>query len=84
MMSVVLQREEDNKVVCYLKGADVAVAEKLANKDGKNEMMLTEELEGYAGKGLRTLMYAMKEMGDENEGGEEKDVELLGISGVED
>ena len=65
MMSTVVQRESDGKLMCYTKGADSQVYECILNK-GDNEKKLLTQLGNCAIAGLRTLMFASRVV-DKNE-----------------
>jgi phospholipid-transporting ATPase len=54
-------RTPEGKVVCYTKGADTVILERLAKDNPFTEVTLTH-LEEYAGDGLRTLCLAMREI----------------------
>ena len=56
-MSITVKK--DNKVLNFVKGADMMIKLKLRNQDNSP---LFEELDNYAKQGLRTLMFAMKEV----------------------
>ncbi|KAF2270296.1 phospholipid-translocating P-type ATPase [Lojkania enalia] len=58
-------RAPDGKIVCYTKGADTVILERLAKDNPFVEVTLTH-LEEYAAEGLRTLCLAMREI-PENE-----------------
>jgi len=91
-MSVVVKREQDGRIINFIKGADMAVVPRLteASKTGSAK---TIDLMNYeASHGLRTLMFSKKDLdaGVEETIKEvpeeelEKDQELLGITGLED
>lgn len=58
-------RTPEGKIVCYCKGADTVILERLAKDNPYTEVTLTH-LEEYAAEGLRTLCLAMREI-PENE-----------------
>lgn len=58
-------RTPEGKIVCYCKGADTVILERLAKDNPYVEVTLTH-LEEYAADGLRTLCLAMREI-PENE-----------------
>lgn len=58
-------RTPEGKIVCYTKGADTVILERLAKENPFVEVTLTH-LEEYAAEGLRTLCLAMREI-PENE-----------------
>lgn len=58
-------RTPEGKVVCYTKGADTVILERLGKNNPFTETTLTH-LEEYAAEGLRTLCLAMREI-PENE-----------------
>ena len=78
MMSIVLQRESDDLIMSYLKGADTVLP--------IQNTQLLDKLESYGGLGLRTLVYAQKRINDLNqiENAETSEIEIIGISAVED
>jgi phospholipid-transporting ATPase len=58
-------RTPEGKIICYCKGADTVILERLAKDNPYTEVTLTH-LEEYAAEGLRTLCLAMREI-PENE-----------------
>ena len=62
MMSVVAMRAEDNAVKCFCKGADEVVQTRLADCNTRTQENLIEQIERYAVKGLRTLMFAYRDV----------------------
>lgn len=58
-------RTPEGKIVCYTKGADTVILERLGKDNPFTEVTLTH-LEEYAAEGLRTLCLAMREI-PENE-----------------
>ncbi|PSN73912.1 phospholipid-transporting ATPase-like protein [Corynespora cassiicola Philippines] len=54
-------RTPEGKIVCYCKGADTVILERLAKENPYVEVTLTH-LEEYAAEGLRTLCLAMREI----------------------
>ena len=62
MMSIVVRRESDDLVMCYVKGADMAVYMRILNNSGPQEKSLYNQLERYADQGLRTLMFACRKV----------------------
>jgi phospholipid-transporting ATPase len=58
-------RTPEGKIVCYCKGADTVILERLGKDNPYTEVTLTH-LEEYAAEGLRTLCLAMREI-PENE-----------------
>jgi phospholipid-transporting ATPase len=58
-------RTPEGKIVCYTKGADTVILERLSKDNPFVEVTLTQ-LEEYAAEGLRTLCLAMREV-PENE-----------------
>ena len=95
-MSVVVEHPtEQNKVICFVKGADTNVLPMIAQdtKEAADCKKLVEDnVEEFACKGLRTLCFAMKimdwEQGKDPETLNSEDVEcgltLLAATGVED
>jgi hypothetical protein len=67
-MSVVV-RDPRGRLVLYTKGADNVIFERLKKKGGGHDAVLdatTRHLADFGGEGLRTLVFAMKEL-DEKE-----------------
>ncbi|KAF2875324.1 hypothetical protein BDV95DRAFT_486194 [Massariosphaeria phaeospora] len=58
-------RTPEGKIVCYCKGADTVILERLSKNNPYTEITL-QHLEEYASEGLRTLCLAMREI-PENE-----------------
>jgi magnesium-transporting ATPase (P-type) len=90
-MSVIVKREHDGKVFNFIKGADIAIIPRLSKSEGEEDTITL--MDSFASKGLRTLMFGMKELSpltskkslDEMPTEEfENDVTLLGITGLED
>jgi phospholipid-transporting ATPase len=54
-------RTPEGKIICYCKGADTVILERLAKENPYTEITLTH-LEEYAADGLRTLCLAMREI----------------------
>lgn len=88
-MSITLIRLSDNQVVNYSKGADDMVKNLLEDK-GFTETNVIDEVDMYAARGLRTLMFARRELDNSHlmPGVTQQDIEqnyqLLGITGLED
>lgn len=61
MMSMTLIRLSDNQVVNYCKGADDKIKNLLDDK-GFSETNVIDEVDMYAARGLRTLMFAKREL----------------------
>ena len=59
-MSVIVKRESDGKVINFIKGADIAIIPRLSKSDSSEQLI--ELMDKFAGQGLRTLMFAMKEL----------------------
>ena len=85
MMSVTVREEKTGKYFNFAKGADMMIKQKLQSIS-RREQVQFQNLESYANQGLRTLMFAMREL--EEAPSEHEDVEcgyeLLGITAVED
>jgi len=89
MMTVVCKM--NGKTYAFVKGADSSMEPRLINLDDSDKVTL-DDLDDFAEQGLRTLVYGYKEMPDmthkEVDDLEhtdvEKDLTLLGITGVED
>ncbi|KAK7530263.1 phospholipid P-type ATPase transporter [Phyllosticta citribraziliensis] len=61
-----LFRAPDGKIICYTKGADTVILERLAKSNNPIAEPTLQHLEEYAAEGLRTLCLAMREI-PENE-----------------
>ena len=61
MMSITVLREKDGKIINYAKGADMVLQSKLAERDAEVERVF-KEMDEFADMGLRTLVFAMKEL----------------------
>lgn len=59
MMSISVMREADGKMINFAKGADMVILNKLARKVEEENRLVTN-LNKFAEKGLRTLMFAMR------------------------
>lgn len=77
-MSVVLKK--GNKIYSFVKGADTIIMDRLSPDYDENVITNMDKL---ASKGLRTLLFAMKEM-ESLEEDPETDLTLLGATGLED
>ena len=51
-----------NKFLVFSKGADSSISKMLADPEGEDAKTVFEDVLSYAGKGLRTLVFAMKEI----------------------
>lgn len=60
-MSVLVKRVSDNKIINFVKGADMAIIPKIENKTNEFEDGCIERMDELANTGLRTLMFAKKE-----------------------
>lgn len=90
MMSVTVKRQSDGLIFNFAKGADMAITKRL-KEVGEKEIKMMDLLNSFADNGLRTLMFAMRELKledtpDDLENDEkfEKEYDLLGVTGVED
>jgi len=90
-MSVVVRRESDNKVINFIKGADSVIIPSLSSASQSAADETIKHNNEFANQGLRSLMFAMKELNmndDEitNASPEqlESDITLLGASGLRD
>ena len=61
-MSVVVKREEDGKLFNFIKGADLTILPRLSEESKSQSVETIELMDKLAGVGLRTLMFAMKEL----------------------
>jgi len=85
MMTVVVRNEKTGRVYAFNKGADVAILPRIKNGEGA-EQANADVLE-ISRKGLRALVYSMKELPNQmlyTDYDVESDLTLLGITGVED
>ena len=95
-MSVVVQHPtEENKAICFVKGADTNMLPLIkagSKEDMKCKKQVEDNVEKFACKGLRTLCFAMKVF-DWQQGRDienlkveevEQDLTLLAATGVED
>ena len=85
-MTVVAKRS-DGKVFAFVKGADSVIMKKLA-KNGDYEQDTLASLDEFAETGLRTLLFAQKEISESDVQADpatlESGLTLLGASGLED
>jgi len=93
MMSVIVVRQGDGKVFNFVKGADMAIIPRMTESSKKESGSTIELMNDYASQGLRTLMFGMKVLDSKYNGENIKDVkeedleneiELLGVTGLED
>ena len=63
-MSIIVQRESDKQYFNFSKGADSAIKPRLV-KTEETEEMLVDELEAMAFQGLRTLMFGIADIYEE-------------------
>jgi magnesium-transporting ATPase (P-type) len=61
-MSVIVRREEDGKVFNFIKGADLTILPRLTEESKSSSKETIELMDKFAAVGLRTLMFAMKEL----------------------
>lgn len=85
MMSITVKEEKTGKFFNFAKGADMMIKSKL-HSIGRKEQAQFQNLESYANQGLRTLMFAMRELEDGHTdfGDVECGYKLLGVTAVED
>jgi magnesium-transporting ATPase (P-type) len=94
-MSVIAKREHDGRVFNFIKGADMAMIPRLTESSKQASTETIKLMDEFASQGLRTLMFGIKELeqranyNNENikevkEEELETDIELLGITGLED
>lgn len=92
-MSIVVKRESDGKVLNFIKGADFAIVPRLEKGEVEIIKETTEVLDEQANKGLRTLMFAVKELPSDTTADSLKDkpdediengLKFLGGTGLED
>ena len=91
-MSILLRNKETLEVVSYAKGSDQAIKDRIGEM-GQDQKNLFKDVNIFASRGLRTLVFAHKQIIEAEAGGlledmEANDVEqnysLIGITGVED
>ena len=80
-MSIVVKNQNTGKIYAFVKGAETAIYSMLG--EGKNAASLAIEIEKFSNRGLRTLVFAYKEISDMNEE-LEAGLILLGATAVED
>lgn len=61
MMSVLVKRMSDGKIINFVKGADIAIIPKIVDATDEFENDCIENMDELAAQGLRTLMFAKKE-----------------------
>ena len=61
-MSMVVKRMNDGRVFNFIKGADFAIVPRLKEGDAEANKETTQLLDEQANQGLRTLMFAIKEL----------------------
>jgi len=95
-MSVIVKSLQTGKVINFIKGADMAIEPRLTEETRDSALGQTtlNDMNSMASKGLRTLIFAMKELAsdwDHEKLMEVKDLEvlesginLLGVTGLED
>lgn len=92
-MSIVVKRESDGKVLNFIKGADFAIVPRLEKGEVERIKETTQVLDEQANKGLRTLMFAIKELPSDTTADSLKDkpdediengLKFLGGTGLED
>ena len=92
-MSVIVKRESDGRVFNFIKGADSGIMAALKEGEAAEKSETVEHVTAFAHEGLRTLVFAFKELDaavtegslqDMNEEELESNLELLGVTGLED
>lgn len=92
-MSVAVKRESDGKVFNFVKGADVAIVPNLVQESKEASADTQKIMDQYAHRGLRTLLFAYKELEADSTAESLKDVgtdylesdlTLVGVTGLED
>lgn len=63
-MSVIL--EKDNKIMVYCKGADNIILSRLKYKNSKTSKIVNERIGDWSREGLRTLLFAFREIEKED------------------
>ena len=93
MMSVLVKRASDGKIINFVKGADMAIVPRMTNRNGEFENSCIDKMDEMAGEGLRTLLFAKKEFStlsneaalrNAEEAMLEDEVTLLGVTALED
>ena len=92
-MSVSVTRVGDDKGLNFAKGADITLKAKLQSL-GASEEQLFQDLDSFAAEGLRTLVFAMRDLdssqieyekaNDQASSPVEGEYKMLGVTGVED
>ena len=95
-MSVIAKNESNGKVFSFVKGADIAILQRLSEESRTSQPACIKQMDDYAVMGFRTLMFAMKELSaltttksledctPEMIESQENEVSLLGITALED
>ena len=92
-MSVIVKRESDGRVFNFIKGADSGIMASLKEGEAPDQSETLGHVNDFANEGLRTLVFAFKELDgavtegsleDINEDELESNLELLGATGLED
>lgn len=89
-MSVIVKRKADGKVLNFIKGADLSIIPKLSPESKESAQPDVSTMNDMASEGLRTLMFAVKELDSNLNVKElsdeelETDIEMLGVTGLED
>ena len=93
--SSIVVKNADGKIFAYVKGSDTSIMSKLVNELGSKDQ-LQQDIDSFARKGLRTLVFAYKEISPGNKidfnnfyddvtiDEIESDLKLLGATGVKD
>ena len=63
--SSIVVKNADGKIFAYVKGSDTSIMSKLANELGSKDQ-LQQDIDSFARKGLRTLVFAYKEISPGN------------------
>lgn len=67
-MSVVVKRESDGRVFNFVKGADTGIMAALKSGEASAKQDTVDHMNAFAYEGLRTLMFAFKELDGAAEG----------------
>ena len=89
-MSVIVA-DPAGQVFVFSKGADTAIMPRIADQESDLYAKTNEHMEKFADEGMRTLVFAYKDLGNLQENLDEiedeffeENLELIGATGVED
>lgn len=67
MMSIIVKDSKSGKLLLFSKGADGAILPKLHEKRNTNTDKCISHIDHFARKGLRTLVFSMRDLSHLNE-----------------